>query len=1132
MLVFCLTSLITTQHQKTMAQDFAYLPPSLDQNDEDGRKELKELLTSLEKKFGVYFTFESAVVRNKFIQKDVKVTEDLEQTLMNVLNPVNLKFKKLSDKFYTIYPTKEEPKSKKRKANHGWQGMDSRRIQSLFRISTDGTLPPLQFAVSGVVTDENNLTLPGASVLEKGNTNGTATDAEGRFSLNVSDANATLVISFIGYTSQEVSINGRSVINVALTPSVQSLEEVVVVGYGIQRKRDLTGSVASVSAEELQERPNISVMQSLQGAIPGMNVGQVNTAGGEPSLSIRGRTSISGDQDPLIVLDGVIFRGSIIDINPNDIKSIDILKDASSTAVYGSRAANGVIIITTKTGKLSDKLIVNYSTFYSILEPTKKFLPESPPEQMERITAAYFLDSRTEASGYLDPKPGYDITSTFRTSDHLRAYNAGLVTDWYDLTTNSSLNVVNHNVSIVNRNDRGGYFLSAGYAEQDGYMVNEDYDRFNARINIDNKITDWLEVGVQTFLTSSDYSGFAIDPTSRYIFHWYAPAYEEDGVTLVQNPRGVGTGTYNPLLLMQSDDLDKRLNLFGNVYADVGIPFVKGLSFKINYNVNAIRNSEYFYRPYVNDFQGQGRKYEGIGNDWANDNILTYNKTLNKHRINATVAYGREKRTFNSTTATAFNFISDQLGYNRLQAGSADLQSVSSAAWQETSLYNLNRLFYGYDDRYLFTVTVRTDGFSGFGEDYKYGTFPSASAAWVLSEENFIRESLEFLDHLKLRGSYGANGNRTIGRYATRSRVEGGFNYINGEKIPVYTQGNASLANADLKWEATIGMNIGLDFSIFKTRLSGSIDYYNTNTEDLLYDVDIPGITRFESISDNLGELHNEGLEVTLSSRNILKEDFQWSTDVNFSRNRNELRELLGFDSDGNGVEDDLISEGLFIGESLGAIYDYDVSGEIWQIGEEIPTTADLGSYKITDTDGNGVIDPDDRVILGNSSPAFRFSMNNRFKYKNWSLSIFINSIQGNDHYYLGRDAIIGSAFNNLNNTLFDVTSLPEGLDFWLPENPDARYQRLGVRLSSGINGARYIERSFVRLQDVSLSYTLNQETLDRVLKINGLRLFLTGKNLYTWTTWPGWDAETGQRITASGRPVMRHYTFGIDVKF
>lgn len=986
--------------------------------------------------------------------------------------------------------------------------------------------------ITGKVTDKDGLVLPGVTVMVKNTNNGTQTNFDGEYSLKVKPTASILVFSYVGMKTKEIVIEGNTIINVEMENDLESLDEIVVVGYGTQRKRDLTGAISSISSEQLEERPSVSIAESLQGAVPGLNVGQTNTAGGEPGISIRGRTSISGSQSPLIVLDGVIFRGSLIDINPNDIKSIDVLKDASSTAVYGSQAANGVIIISSKTGKGSGGLRVNYSTYYSFLEPTQQFLPESPEAFVERVKGGYFLESRTEESGYLEPNPNFDFSSVFRSNDQARAYEEGIITDWYDITTNNSIRALNHNLSIAKRNDDGGYYLSAGYTSQGGYMVNEDYDRFNARINIDNDLTDWLEVGFQSFLTSSDYSGQGLDPDSRYKNSWYAPIYEEDGVTLLQNPRGVGP-VYNPYLEMQSDDLNKRLELFGNVYADLTIPFIEGLSFKVNYNINSTRVSHYFYKPFQNNFAGQGSKKENIGQDWTNDYILTYDRIFGeKHNVTATVAYGREKRTFTSTQAQAKDFNSDALGYNSLQSGATDQQSVSSNAFQETSLYNLNRLFYGYDHKYLFTLTVRTDGFSGFGEDYKYGTFPSASAAWVLSQENFFQNNLKFINNLKLRGSYGASGNRTIGRYATLARLNSGFGYVNGDKEPVYTQGISTLANSNLKWETTIGLNIGLDYSFFNSRVSGSIDYYNTNTKDLLYNVDIPGITSFGKIPDNLGKLHNDGLEIALSTRNIETKNFKWSTDINFSRNRNELRELLGFDNDGDGVEDDLLSEKLFIGESLGMIYDYQTNGELWQLDDDIPNTADVGSFKITDTNGDGKITPEDRVIIGNNLPSFRLSINNSFKFKNWSLSVFINSIQGNNKYYLNKDGLIGSGFNSLGNLSWDYENFPAGLDFWLPENPNARYQRLGVNVANGLDGSRYVDRSFVRLQSVNVAYSFNKKMLKKLINIDGLRIFLNGKNLHTWTDWPGWDPETGQGITANGRPVLRHYTFGLDVTF
>jgi len=986
--------------------------------------------------------------------------------------------------------------------------------------------------ITGAVTDKNGMPMPGVTVLVKNTHKGTQTNFDGNYSLKVKSSQSVLLFSYVGMKTISRQVGTNTSLNIKMESDIGSLDEVVLVGYGSQRKGDLTGAISRVSAEDLEERPSVSIIQSLQGAVPGLNIGQTNTAGGEPGISIRGRTSISGSQSPLIVLDGAIFRGSLSDINPNDVKSIDVLKDASSTAVYGSQAANGVIIISSKTGGENNELVVNYSTYYSILEPTKKFLPESPEAFIDRVTGGYFMDSRTEESGYLEPNPNFDVSSIFRSNDQSRAYEEGILTNWYDIVTNNSIEALNHNLSISKRNDDGKYFLSAGYTSKGGYMVNEDYERFNARINIDNDLTDWLKVGIQSFLTSSDYSGEGLDPDSRYQYSWYAPIYDEDGVTLLQNPRGVGA-IYNPFLVMQSDDLNKRLDLFGNVYADLTIPFIDGLSFRVNYNINSTRESRYYYRSYQNNFQGEGLKREKIGKDWTNDFILTYDKVFaEKHKVTATVAYGREKRTFNSTQAQAKGFNNHALGYNSLQSGDAEQQSVTTNAFQETSLYNLNRLFYGYDNKYLLTLTVRTDGFSGFGQDYKYGTFPSASAAWVLSQENFFKNNLKFVNNLKLRGSYGANGNRTIGRYSTLARLDSGYGYVNGDKEPVYIQGISTLANPNLKWETTIGLNIGLDYSLFNSRISGSVDYYNTNTEDLLYNVDIPGITSFGKISDNLGKLHNDGLEIALSTRNIQTKNFIWSTDINFSRNRNELRELLGYDNNGDGVEDDLLSEKLFIGESLGAIYDYQTNGELWQLDDDIPNTADVGSYKITDTNGDGEITPDDRVIIGNNLPAYRWSMNNRFKYKNWSLSVFINSIQGNSNYYINKDRLIGSGFNSLGHLSWDNENFPAGLDFWLPENPDARYQRLGVEVPNGLDGSRYVDRSFVRLQSVNLAYSFNKKTLKKLMNIDGVKIFLNGKNLHTWTNWPGWDPETGEGITSNGRPVLTHYTVGLDVTF
>lgn len=990
----------------------------------------------------------------------------------------------------------------------------------------------MQNVVNGTVTNEFEQPLPGVTVVVKGTTIGTVTNSNGEYSLTNVPEDATLVYSFVGMITKEIAVNGQTSIDVALEEDVIGIEEVVAIGYGTVQKSDLTGSVARVTDEVIAERQGVSLMQSLQGSTAGLNVGQVDQAGENPSISIRGRTSISGSQSPLIVVDGVIFRGSLIDINPNDIESVDILKDASSAAIYGSQATNGVMIISTKEGIRSDKPTITYTGRYTYQTPSVEFVPESPEQHVARITAGHFFDSRTEESGFLEPNPNWDFGGLMRDEEQLRAYENNLTFDWYGFVTNNNMHTHNHNISIQQRTEQSGYFVSIGYTDQAGYMLNEDYSRWNARINLDNDINDWFKVGIQSFMTLSDYSGQDLPTGNRYRDDWYDPPYLADGETLNLYPHAVGIST-NSILLSEADDFNKRYNVFGNIYAEIKIPFVEGLSFKPNFNVNYQTVSQYWFRDYALNFIGEGNKLEQRRTDMTNDYILSYVRNFdNAHSVNATLVYGKEERVQTATEAHAAGFVSKELSYNKLEAGDATLQSVNTDAWEEKSLYTMGRLFYGYKQKYLFTGTVRRDGFSGFSVENKYGTFPSASLAWVVSEESFV-ENLVWLDNLKIRISYGSNGNRTIGRYQTLARVGGGFNYIDGSLTPVYTQGITDLASPNLKWETTTGLNLGLDFVVLGQRLWGTLEYYNNNTENLLYNVDIPGISRFETFPDNLGKIHNWGIEIMLNSINVSKRDFEWSSSLVFSLNRDELVELLGFDNDGDGVEDDLISEGLFIGESLNTIYDYYTSGELYQLDEynagTIPATADVGSYKILDYDENEVINPEDRHILGTSDPLFRVAIDNTFTYKNWKLSFFINSIQGNDKYYLGADNMM--SHNSLNGTMFDNTNFPQEADLWTPENPDARYQRMGVRYSGGLGATRYIPRSFIRIQDVNLSYTFEKSILNKI-NIRNLRLFFNGKNLLTLTKWNGWDPETGANINMGGRPVLKGYTFGLEVKF
>ena len=984
-----------------------------------------------------------------------------------------------------------------------------------------------QQTVSGRITDsETGEPMPGVNVLVKGTSTGTITDVNGNYTINVPEPkNSILVFSFIGYSTKEVSVSGNPVINQSLESELKGLDEVIVVGYGTMKKSDLTGSVVRADIESFRESPNVSVIQSLQGSVAGLNVGQVNQPGQDPDILVRGRSSISGETFPLIIVDNVIFRGNIIDLNPSDIESIDILKDASSAAIYGSQASNGVILITTKkTGGSEGKPTINYSSSYSFESPVKELRTGGPADFIKKTEESDIYYSRTEESGYLDPNPAWDPVSRLKSVEEYTAYNQGRSTDWYDLLTNKNMNTQNHNLSLANKTKYSNYLISAGLTDQTGYMLNEDYSRLNARINIDNSIKEWLRIGVQSFLTLSDYSGQDASPSYRYKSP-YATATDENGEII----NIIGGNTVNPLLQVEADNLDKRLNLFGNFYAEIDAPFLTGLSYKINFSNNYRTISDYYFRPYESNFQGQGSKKETIGYDWTVDNLLSFKRIFNNiHNLNITLVYGVEKRKQNLTSATASVFSSDELGYNRLQDGSAGLQQALSGAWEESSLYNMGRLFYGFRNKYLFTGTIRRDGFSGFSEKNKFGLFPSMSVAWVVSEEPFLSERYKWLDQLKIRVSYGSTGNRTIGRYQTLARIAGGYNYITGSGTSLYTQNISSLASPNLKWETTTGLNLGLDFSILQQKIFGSVDYYNNNTKDLLYEVDIPGISSFEKFFDNLGKLHNHGLEISLTTVNLRKTNFEWSSTFTFSRNRNMLKELLGFDLDNDGKEDDLISEGLFIGKPLDAIYTYKIDGK-WQINETIPVGYDLGSHKVVDLSKDGTIDAKDKAIIGYRNPSYRFSINNYVSFKNWTVKFFINSVQGGKNYYMAEDDLLD--LGTMNAEFHFNNNFPLGLDYWTPENPAAKYQRINVNVSDGIAGTGYSQRNFIRLQDISLSYDLSEIAKNK-LKADYLRFFISGKNLLTFTKWPGWDPETGEKITTDGLPVIKSYTIGINLEF
>ena len=985
-----------------------------------------------------------------------------------------------------------------------------------------------QITITGTVTDSNGESLPGVSVMVKGTSQGTITDVNGNFTINVTGDKPVLQISYIGYLTQEIEVGNRTSFEITLLESTLEMDEVIVIGYGTAKRRDVTGSVVRADLEKLRESPNISIGQALQGTIPGLNIGATGQAGSDPSISIRGRNSISGSTSPLIVLDGMIYRGNLVDINPNDIESIDILKDASAAAIYGSQASNGVMLITSKLAKSMSKPIIEYSGIYTLQAlTTDKILPMNREEFLQMVADRWIDLSRT-GDDLKQPNPTWDVSRYMMDNNAVNGYNNGVYTDWWDIGTNDQPYIQSHNLSVRGRNELANYFLSMGLTDQQNLIRGDVYKRYNLRLNLDTRITNWLKIGTQSFFTVGDWSGVRMNDNIIYLPP-VCPERDASGEYVTFPYKS----SLNPSLYIQQDNVNKRLNLFGNFYVDVDIPFIKGLSYRLNFSQNLIIGKTFNFNSWDQNLTGRGQKDNNSTYNWSADNILTYNNTFGRHGINSTLVYGAERRESESTMARGTDYENDILGYNYLQAASASLQVIESNAWKESSLYTMFRINYMFDGKYSLTATVRRDGFSGFGKDNKFAVFPSVALAWRLTEERFIKDNLNWIDELKLRLSYGSNGNRSVSRYQTLARIQSLNAYLYGDGAQA-EKGieRTSLANNDLKWETTNSFNTGVDFNILNSRLSGAFEFYRSNTHDLLYNINIPLMNNnLGSITTNIGKLANHGFELALTGIPVQTKDFSWIVTFNYSINRNKVVSILGI-KDANGKEADLVASKIFMGHPYGVCYDFDIIG-MWQVADYragiIPTGFYYGTYKVADINNDGIYSAaDDRKILGYTDPSYRFSIENVLRYKNWELKMFINSIQGGkDYYYEQPGRRLANPDNIYQNNSFKF-------DYWTPENPNARYRQLGMFSPVlGNEFSPYIQRSFVRLQNLTISYHVPSTFLKKA-GINNFKIYATGTNLLTFTDWDGWDPETSTGLGGLGNdyPLLKTYSIGINFDF
>ena len=1031
--------------------------------------------------------------------------------------------------------------------------------------------------VSGVVKDATGEPVIGASIVEKGTTNGTITDFDGNFSLEVSKG-ATLVISFVGYQTQEVVATPGKTLNIQLSEDAEVLDEVVVVGYGTMRKKDLTGSVVQINPNKIEDQNPGSVQDVLRGT-PGLQIGYDSSAKGSgASIQLRGQNSLGTSTSPLIILDGMQFYGELSEINPDDIGQIDVLKDASSAAVYGAKAANGVIIITTKKGK-EGKPVINVSA--NLAANTKAayrdvYGPTGYMKYREDWYKATTYGQRADGTwGYYGKDSGipegyYDHYSNVSSSDAwasngpktlqsgesleslyarrmgfdtdaalvMENYLAGRTYNWEDATFRTGFNQ-DYNASISGATDRMNYYFSFGYLNNEGAKQGDDYHAFRSNMKLNAKITDWLEIGANVnFQDRSDESN-AVPLGSNY---WdnnqlrespFAVRFDENG-NEIQYPRtgNPTNGGYNYHFNDMYDDLEKGYTVLNTIFnAKVTLPF------GFTYAFNIAPRYQWFYDRYFMsaDLPNSTASSRGVNRkssksfDWSLNNTLTWDKTFDEHRFTVTLVQEAEENRYWSDNIEARNITpTDVLGLHYISGLNKEQSSFWSTDTHSTAAAYLGRLFYSFKDRYMFTGTVRRDGYSAFGQNNPWATFWSVGGSWLFSEEKFV--DLDWLNTGKFRVSYGTNGNRSLGdTYLALSNLSNGGvmgYWNNGSSDVINALYVDRLGNPNLEWEKTTAYNVGLDFAVLDYRLTGSIEWYHKKTHDMIMAQRLPNFTGFSSITTNLGEVQNSGIEITLNSSNIQRENFTWDTSFGFSYNKNKINHLY-YEYDENGKEIDDTSNGWFIGKPIGEIWDFEVDG-IWQLDEAAEAAKVnqkpgdpkvINHYTADDkADGTPVYNDNDKVYQGTTAPPIYWNMRNDFTFfKNWKFSFSMYSYMGHKSragYYLNGDNS-GSMFTQTCNTYVK--------EYWTPENPTNEYGRLNAVGPSGATGVNKVyNRSFVRLDNISLGYTLPKEWT-RKFAMERVHLTAGINNVLTLDSWEYGDPETGGFAN-------RQFQFGINV--
>ena len=971
-----------------------------------------------------------------------------------------------------------------------------RLLLLFFPLLLPAVLLAQSITVKGTVRDQlKNEPLAGVTVQVKGSPGGTTTDSLGRYSITAPNRKAILSFQYVGYVAQEQSVNRSGALDITLAASTASMNEVVVVGYGTQKRRDITGSVVSLDHQRLEDMPNTNFAQALEGALPGVSV---TTSGGgaegeNVNILIRGQKSILASTSPLIILDGIPYNGSISDINPTDIASTEILKDASAAAIYGSRGSNGVILITTKKGS-NGKPVVSYDG-YAAQEKIANLPKILSPEQFYQFKIAR------------------EGLSSITTSEQA-VYDSKNFPNWMKLATENGLKE-QHGLSIRGGNGATKYYASVNYLDTKGVSVNDHFKRLTSRINLEANLTKWLTYGTNTQLGYDNRSGlpatFSGD-NGAYFFNPLTSAYDSTGHLSIY-PWPQDTHFANPLAPTLAINSDNAYEIFTANYLLVKIPFVPGLAYRLNtgFEYNQRRTSTYYGRNTADGLANNGdlsQKNSNVNNTTV-ENIVTYDRTFGVHAINFTGLYSYEQDITSVDSLNAQQFPSDAL--TSYQANVALAFQPGSAYAKRTLISQMYRLNYSYDGRYLLTLTGRRDGSSVFGVNNKFAFFPSVALGWNITNENFMRQN-NLISNLKLRVSYGSNGNQAISPYQTLAALTT-RNYIDaGMTAPGYVP--STLDNPNLHWETTNTANAGIDFGLFKNRIQGSLDVYDARTHDLLLNRQISPVQGISSITQNIGKTENKGLELSLGAVAVQQKNFTWTLNGNISLNRNKIIELYG-----DGKNDTLNS--WFIGHPINSDLGY-VYGGVWQLNDDTLHSNEgvvhPGQAKIKDINHDGTINSYDRTIIGNHQPSFTWGLGNTFKYKAVSLYVFMQGVEGTSQQ----------------NLLLSESGVQAGVrhntvikDWWTPTNPTNSYWANNLN-ANPLDVHIVQSNSYIRVKDLMLSYDFTPQLAHT--GVSRLRVYVEARNLFTFTQWKGLDPELPE--SQDQLPLQKEYLVGLNVSF